>query len=71
MLKRSNKTTEYLFGCSKAEFEPEITILAQRRIHFARELLKKLAKTKREEDIERYQAVEKAIKFWEEVLNEA
>ncbi len=64
------KTTNYLFDCNKAEFEPEITILANRKIYFGKKLLKKLAKTKNPEDIDRYIATEKAVRFWEGVLDE-
>ena len=67
--------TEYLFGKHKDSYQPHLTLVASRRIVDAQILMKKLSKQKETTDdvealIERYQAVAKAKKFWEEILAE-
>ena len=69
------KTTNYLFDKDRSVYEPHITTLASRRIVDATILMKKLSKQRETVDdvdalIERYQAVEKAKIFWENILEE-
>ncbi len=69
-------STQYLFNYPRSRYEPEISYLAELRITDAKKLLKELSRRKDEIDInspemtaliERFQAVEKAIKHWEKV----
>lgn len=75
------KSTKYLFDKPRSEYEPELTILAKKRIKDAKELIKKLAKNRDElmeilpeEDqkkyIKRYKEVEKSLNWWRNILEE-
>lgn len=71
------KTTLQLFGKPKSHYEPETTILATKRIDDGLNLLKILSSTKHlvpdefiKDHINTYQATEKAIKHWREILEE-
>jgi len=61
-------TTEYLTGKPREFFEPELTILANKRIKACRELKKEIAITNGDEY--RYAAAEEAILWWQELLEE-
>jgi len=61
-------TTEYLTGKPRAFFEPELTILATKRIKACREVMAKIAITK--DDEKRYVAAEEAVLWWQELLEE-
>ena len=72
------KSTEYLFGQKPSRY-PEQQALAVRKIEDATALLRKLAKNKytattaeeQEAMYTRYQDVEKSIKWWKDILQEA
>jgi len=70
-------TTEYLFDKPRSAYEPNLTILASRRITDAKALLHKLAQerkvtpiNKMQPLIERYEATEQALNWWKNILNE-
>ena len=71
-------STEYLFDNPRVIYEPELTMLCKARIRDARSLLKKLSRLrdtlplgdKKNALVERYQAVEKALRLWEDLLSE-
>ena len=73
-----NHSTDYLFDNPRYVYEPELTMLCKARIRDARSLLKKLSRLRdtlplgEEKDalIERYQAVEKALRHWESINEE-
>ncbi len=67
--------TEYLFDNPRQVYEPELTMLATKRIADAKKLLKKLAKLRDSASekelvalVYRYQKVEKAIRVWESIM---
>jgi hypothetical protein len=70
--------TEYLFDNPRAVYEPELSMLCKARIRDARYLLKKLSKLRdtlpsgeeRDALMERYQAVEEALRRWETISEE-
>ncbi len=71
--------TEYLFGLSRSEFEPELSILANKRINAANKLLVKLVQHRDKvgpesqdmKDLQkRYRKVTKSRNFWTEILLE-
>ena len=71
------KTTEYLFGKPNSAYMPCIEELATQRIADAKQLLKKLSRQRNAATpdellalVHRYQKVEKAVLWWEEILNE-
>ncbi len=75
------KSTEYLTGKTREFFEPEITILAQRRIRASKDLMKELAEERRkgfpgqssaqiEATLTRYQEAQALVKWWEKILVE-
>ena len=70
-----------LFGHPRSRYEPELTILANKRIEDGRALLKKFAWTRkhkfssmsyeeREAMLKAYQDTDKAIRWWEKILRE-
>lgn len=63
-------STHFLFDQPRSRYEPWLTILANKRIADGQALLKKLAKTKKQSDIPRYEAVEKSVNWWKEILDE-
>ncbi len=70
-------STLYITGKPRSYFEPELTILATKRIETGKALLKELATlrdtaTKKElaEHIVRYTATQKSIQHWVEILEE-
>ena len=71
-------STKYLFDKPKSEYEPEQSKLAKRKIADGKALMKHLSKFKNDVSpeeipplIERYQAAAKAVKHWEDILNES
>ena len=74
------KKTIKLFGYPRSRYEPEITILATKRIKDGRELMKKFVEKRKtmsslsyeEQDkiIKSYQETEKAVEWWEKILEE-
>ena len=72
-------STEYLFGKPRMRYEPCLTELATMRIEDGKELLKQLSMQRAscpngspemDELLERYQAVEIAVKHWKKILKE-
>jgi len=70
-------TTEYLFDKPKSAYEPNLTILASRRVADAKALLYKLAQERKitpidqmQPLIERYEAVEQALNWWKQIKEE-
>ena len=70
-------STEYLFDKPRSEYEPELTMLATKRVKDGRTLLKKLSKDKNTApSLEipflqaRYLATEEAIAHWQKILEE-
>ena len=73
-------TTEYLFDKPRSAYEPEITVLATKRIADASKLMKRLSHEKNDipigdaglmdECIGRYMAASEARDWWQKVLEE-
>jgi len=70
-------STEYLFDRPRDDYEPVITILAKMRIDDGRKLMSKLSRQRDNPPhddmvalINRYQAVEKSVEWWEGILDE-
>ena len=72
-------TTKYITDQERSFFEPELTILATKRIKTAIALKKKLSRLKNDpknkhlidEYIKQYQAADASHVWWEELLNES
>ena len=71
------KSTSYITGKPREFFEPEITILAEKRIKACKELMAELAHQKTtppHEDIaamiNRYSVAEESVKWWTKILEE-
>ena len=69
------KSTKYLTGKLKGYFEPEQSRLALKRISACRELMAEIATRRRNnelepDDLHRYLEAEKAVDWWEGLLNE-
>jgi len=70
-------STEYLFGVSKEFFEPELSVVAKKKIVTAQMIKSNMSKLKEvasKEDlpalIARYQASDEAFKHWTKILEE-
>jgi len=71
-------STEYITGKPKSHFEPCITTLANERIRTGREVMAMLSKEKNNhphddivELVDRYQAAEESVRWWQRILDEA
>ena len=69
------KSTDYITGKPREFFEPEVTLLATKRIEACRELMAKLARKRKlglldPEDMDRYMAAEESVKWWTKILEE-
>ena len=69
------KSTEYITGKPREFFEPEITLLATKRIKACRELMAELAKKRTQDklepgDIARYMTAEESALWWTKILEE-
>jgi len=70
-------STQYLFNVPREYFEPEMTILAEKKIAKAKEFMQKIAQEKYTATIqelpalaERYMRAEEAYKHWVKLLEE-
>ena len=74
------KKTIDLFGYPRSRYEPELTILATKRINDGRQMLKTfvsqrkhiltMTQSDQEELIRRYQETNAAIHWWQKILEE-
>jgi len=70
-------STEYLFDQPRSSYEPCLTDVAKKKIHDAKQLLKKLSIQRDQTSfdeieslIERYQATETALNYWIDIQEE-
>lgn len=69
-------STQYLFDVPRSMYEPELTLLATRKIVDGRKLLKKIARLKNykcydiDKLMDRYEATQKAVVHWVDQLEE-
>ena len=69
-------STQYLFDAPRSAYEPELTLLATRKIADGEKLLKKIARLKSykcydvDKLIDRYKATRKAVEHWVNQLEE-
>ena len=70
------KTTKWLTDKPREYFEPELTLLANKRIECGLKLMCKLAKRRyngelEEDDVQRYMDAEDMVNWWRGLLDEA